>query len=271
MNKTLWTYWHQGFDSAPFVVKKCIDRFYQFHPEWTIYLLDKDSVHDFIEPVPLTSYAQENISIAHWSDLIRTQLLVKNGGVWADPTVYFMKPLDEWLPDYMDSGLFMFHRPGRDRIISNWFIAANRENILLEKVYTELIDFWNSYRFLNFNGDDTLQKQLNRIINRNLWLPRIWFSGIFQKVFRRFPYMVYHYKCYDVIRKYSESQKIYKTMPKYNADWPHKVQRMGMLAELTNESKEFFMETEIPLFKLNWKIDESKIKENTNLAYLFDT
>ena len=110
MNKVIWTYWHQGFDQAPNVVQHCLRRVKKLNSDYELHLLDKESVYQYTQRVPIPEDKWERMSLAHRSDLLRTQLLIKHGGVWMDPTVYCMKPLDEWLQDYMQTGVFFFYR-----------------------------------------------------------------------------------------------------------------------------------------------------------------
>jgi hypothetical protein len=41
-----------------------------------------------------------------------------------DSTVYCNRPLDDWLYDVLPSGFFAFARPGPDRMVASWFLAA---------------------------------------------------------------------------------------------------------------------------------------------------
>ena len=96
-SKEIWTYWHQGFDQAPRLVKKCTEEWIRIHPSWKIHLLDSSSVREFIDPLPIKSEVLDKMKLAHQSDLVRTQLLIRYGGVWADPTIWPLVPLDDWL------------------------------------------------------------------------------------------------------------------------------------------------------------------------------
>ena len=149
MNKIIWMYWHQGFDDAPKVIGPCVQQWKNLHPDWEINLLDQNNVYEFIEPLTIKQKILEKMSLAHRSDLIRTQLLIKHGGVWVDSTCFPLMKLDNWLPKNMQAGFFFFYRPGRDRIISNWFIASEKDNMVLKTLYDELITYWNNHNFKN--------------------------------------------------------------------------------------------------------------------------
>lgn len=268
--KNLWTYWHQGFESAPHVVKRCVKKWQETHAGWTLHLLDEKSLPNFIDPVPIAPEKWEKMEVPHRSDLIRTQLLIKYGGVWVDPTCFPFQPLDTWLPEYMTSGLFLFANPGRDRIISNWFIAAEKGNTLLEKLYASLCQYWENNDFLNLGRKDTrMEKQVNRLINRNLDWPRLWFTWPVRKLWQRYPYMVYHYKFYDLIVSDPTCTAIWEGMPKFPAEIPHHIQSLGLLNKVQPETEALIRDKDCPIVKLSWKVKESEITEDSILEYLF--
>jgi hypothetical protein len=269
----IWTYWHQGFDQAPEIIQHCIASWMRHHPNWEIHLLDQHSAKEFIDGPDVEEKVIQKLGLAHHSDLLRTQLLIKYGGVWVDPTCFCVQPLEEWLPEDMDAGLFMFHRPGRDRIISNWFIASEQENYLLVRLYDELCDYWNQYDFRNLGrkGKSKTEIWLNRILNRNLDWPRIWFMPLMTHAFKLYPYMVYHFKVYDLIKTDSDCAEVYQKMNKYSADIPHKMQRFGLLSPVTDEVRGWVENKRSPIYKLTWKLNGADILEGSVLEYLIQS
>lgn len=77
-----------------------------------------------------------------YANLIRTALLRRYGGVWADSTAYCLKPLDAWLPEVMETGFFAFAKPGPDRMLSNWFLAAEAGDYIIRQWYAACADYW---------------------------------------------------------------------------------------------------------------------------------
>ena len=271
MNKIIWMYWHQGFDQAPQVVSPCVQQWKNLHSDWKIHLLDQNNVYEFAEPLAIKKKTLENMTLAHRSDLIRTQLLIKYGGVWVDPTCFPIQKLDSWLPENMQSGFFFFYKPGRGRIISNWFIAAEKNNLVLKALYDALIAYWNNNNFNNLGRPDTFfEKQLNRLVNRNLVFPKLWFTFFFTKVLKVYPYMVYHFMLYQLISKRKDIKQQFEKMPKQAAESTHHLQRAGMMKVLNLDIKEIIDEGKVPMFKLTWKTHQNKIPQNSNLAYLFN-
>ena len=215
LDKKIWMYWHQGFENSPELVQKCTAKWTELNPSWEVVLLTQKNLSEYLDALPIPSVIQGKMLLAHKSDLIRTQLLVKYGGVWADPTTYPLQKLDDWLPAYMTSGLFMFQNPGRDRVISNWFIAADKNNSLLAQLFTELCAYWSENNFKNLGAHtrSRLIQNLEVIINRNTDWPLVWFSPLMTKIFRIAPYLIYHYKFYQLVKNNLNLGRYFNEMP----------------------------------------------------------
>ena len=273
MNRRIFTYWDQGFAEAPEIVRACTRTFSAHHPNWDIYFLDAESVHEWIDPIPIPDDKWKKLQLAHRSDIIRTQLLIKYGGVWADPTVWFCTPLDQWLPKVMDAGVFMFQRPGRDRAISNWFIAAEPDNPLLTRLYEALCRYWRENDFRNFDRPMSRGARiLHRLLNRNRGLPRIWLKKPVIWLFRTYPYMIYHYMFYDLICRDQECKALWEKVPFHSADRPVQLLRYGLPSTLGPEGRDILNpDTCAPLYKLTWKGLPLSPNEDSVLAHLLRT
>ena len=130
--RTIWSLWLQGWDASPEVVRACRRTWEALNPSWTFRALDRDSLAAVLAPDamrgldPASDMPPEAVS-----DIARVELLRRFGGVWADATTYCLRPLDAWLPDVTTSGFFAFAKPGPDRMISTWFLAARPRNALV--------------------------------------------------------------------------------------------------------------------------------------------
>jgi hypothetical protein len=256
LRKILFTYWHQGFDQAPDIIRACTRMMQRHHPDWRIHFLDAASVSDWIDPIPISKSKWEQLQLPHRSDLIRTQLLLNHGGVWADPTLWFCRSLDDWLPDVMNTGLFLFSRPGPDRIISNWFISAEKGQYLLQRLYEALCAYWEDNDFSNLGGAamNGVARALQRISKRSLALPRLWLRRPIIRFVRAYPYMIYHYLFYDLICTDRRCREIWEAMPKVSADGPHRLLRHGLDQPMTPLLSEEIEQARQPLYKLTWKL-----------------
>ncbi|WP_274475252.1 capsular polysaccharide synthesis protein [Mangrovimonas aestuarii] len=270
--KIIWTYWHQGFENAPWVVQRCIEQLKLLHSDWEIHLLDAKNIHEYAKPLPIREEVVDNMLLQHRSDLLRTQLLITYGGVWIDPTVYCKVPLSDWLYNHMASGLFLYKNPGRDRIISNWFIASKSNNILLKQLYKKLCDYWNENNFRNISDKkpSKFEKNIYRIVNRRPAWTRIWFTRLMLKVIKFRPYMVYHYAFYELIKTDKVCNEIWSNTNSLPASKPHKLQRLGLLSPMNEEAKKWIEGKDPELFKLTWRLKEEAAFSGSTIEYLFN-
>ena len=269
--KTVFTYWHQGFDKAPPIVRACLSQLKKKNPGWNIYALDERSVQKFVSVTEFSGEKIASLNLAHRSDLIRTRLLIDHGGVWIDPTVFVTQAFDDWLLREMNAGLFLFSNPGRDRIVSNWFIASNPGHPILIRLYDTLCSYWEDNRFRNHGRPPTdFERLLHRAIDRNLVLPALWFSWPFRKVLRLYPYMVYHYLFGEIVRNDQYLGSIFSKMPILSADGPHRLQRLGLGLPYSSKSEMVLDDKSVPLHKLSHELDLSEVGRESVIGHLID-
>jgi hypothetical protein len=148
----VWICWLQGFENAPLVVKKCYDSIKKYFTEYEIIELNSKNLFNYVyfPNYILEKWRKKIISDAHFSDLLRLELLIKYGGMWIDSTVLCTSSN---IPKYItDSDLFLYQclKPGRDGhalTISNWLIFAKTNNTLLIATKTLLCEYWKKNNF----------------------------------------------------------------------------------------------------------------------------
>ncbi len=143
MNKTIWSCWFQGRDSAPPLVKKCLASWERNNPGWEFRCLDATSVERYIPLRKYVDLARQSITPASLSDIVRILLLQEFGGVWVDATLFCNRPLDEWLPDAMEQGFFAFAAPAPDRPLSSWFLSVESHSYLVPRWCQRTIAYWS--------------------------------------------------------------------------------------------------------------------------------
>ena len=92
----VWILWMQGYESAPDIVKKCIDsiRASTSHP---VHLITSDNISryyafpDYINE----KYVNGLITNAQFSDILRMTLLAEYGGLWIDGTIFIPHGIPE--------------------------------------------------------------------------------------------------------------------------------------------------------------------------------
>lgn len=210
------------------------------------------------------------MSLAISSDLFKLKFLIKYGGVWVDATSYPLIPLDDWLLNKMQARYFFFYKPGRDRLISTWFMAAEKNNTTFIKFYQALLDYWTQNTFRNI-GKPWLSymKWIYKITNRNVATTKLWFSFFYTKVLRVTPYLITHYMFYNMISQNKELNNIFHKMPKFDSKNVHKLKKEDFNQTLCYNIKIIIDHKEVPVLKLNWRYVEKTLIKGSNIEYLF--
>ena len=298
--KKLFLLWFQGWNHAPEVVTYCQRSWEHYNPTWEIHFLDNSNLSDYValdDLSPLSDALPPYIL----SEIVRLRLLKKYGGVWADATCFCCRPLDEWLEGYLDSGFFAFSRPGKDRMISSWFLAAAPGNHLVAIYSQAVCDYWlknpklrptisddllvdacrrasDNYEKKNpdlrqADPDDKLANLLKTPYVQSVILKRpwLWHTFLFVKVLKLFPYFWFHYLFEYCYRNDQSFRETWDATIKISADIPHRLQSVGLLRPVPDQVKQEIDNRTAPLYKLTWKLDDENILERSTLGYLKNT
>lgn len=130
--KVIWMLWLQGWDNAPSVALASRASWTNRNPGWCVHALDQSSLTRFLPEGDVVRLLDVDKPAEALSDQIRLELLNRYGGVWADATTICARPLDDWLSDSMPHGFIALSRPGPDRMISTWFLAAEKGSEIVE-------------------------------------------------------------------------------------------------------------------------------------------
>ncbi|KAA8827013.1 glycosyltransferase [Bifidobacterium tissieri] len=96
VENNVFVFWWDGFDSAPAIVRECLDSVKRTHPDASIIELSKNNYEQFtdIDVRIRQGFADGDISVQTFSDILRFNVLKNNGGTWVDATLYFAGPYD---------------------------------------------------------------------------------------------------------------------------------------------------------------------------------
>lgn len=152
-SRKIWVCWMQGMETAPELVKVCYASLHRYLKDREIILLTKENVHQYVTlPEDIERKRRDGIiPMAHYTDLIRLELLIKYGGTWIDATVFCTEPNTDStkLTDMLDSDLFLFQQLKKDETrflgISNWFITSCADNWVLKVLRDMLYQYWRDY------------------------------------------------------------------------------------------------------------------------------
>lgn len=191
----IWICWFQGVENAPNIVKKCIESVKINLPSKEIVILTQENINDFVSlPEYIeTKFKNNTITITHYTDLLRLELLTTYGGTWIDATVFCST---NSIPDYFfNSDLFLFQslKPGRDgfsNYVSTWFISAKSNNkILLATKYlcfeywkknNSLIDYYLIHQFISIVLE-FYKNEWDKVVPRDNSTPHILLLRLFEQ------------------------------------------------------------------------------------------
>lgn len=144
---TIWMCWLQGLEHAPLLVKKCLESIQKNIPDKKLVLLDESNLTDYISMPDyiLDKRKKGIIGNAHFTDLIRLELLIRYGGYWIDATVLCTDA--EAMEFYDNEPLFMysFYYFGFNpeiMTLNNWFIHSCTNNNILCLLRELLYSYW---------------------------------------------------------------------------------------------------------------------------------
>jgi hypothetical protein len=267
--RTIWFLWFQGLDNAPEVVRACHQSWVTRNPGWRVVSLDDRTIPEFAS-VDYRAGSLAGLSPNHRSDLLRLDLLASHGGVWADSTAFCVQPLDDWLPASLGSGFFAFDRPGPDRLLSTWFLAAEQGNILVARLFERMLDYWAGHQFRH-GGRQIPAKVATRLLQRSPRGRAAWFSPVLRDWLALSPYYALHYGFEKLVRDDPECARIWAGTPRISADGPHRLFRSGLLAPASAQLRADIDGRGVPVYKTTWKLPVSDIPADSTLAYLLGT
>jgi len=261
-------YWAQGEENLPFLVQACVSSWRVKNPGWELKLLDRDSLPALIDLEDFD--ARSDIGLQALSDIIRVKLLMRYGGVWADASLFCAKPLDDWLPPVIDDGFFAFASHRKDRLMTTWFLAGNRDSQLLSAWGNEIFSYWRSHTFRSSSyWTKQVLRKLMSLRKREITSNDFWFSSLVLGIMKIYPYPVNMYLFERTLdRDQSLKKRWFDRRVLFDEPAEHLQNNLGMNALATEQSKAFLTRDATPVHKLNWRQDIGHAEKSSNFEYL---
>jgi mannosyltransferase OCH1-like enzyme len=239
MIKKIYFFWYQGIENAPIIVKKCLDSWYVYNPDWEIIVLDSENCN--------LTY-NNLLSLTHFSDILRLTILKDNGGLWVDATCFCNCPLNDWILQY--DKLFMFKNFNiKDKMISNFFIYSEKNNYIITKLYEETMKIYET------NVEE---------FTKNYFIEHDIFQNLYYNNF------IFKYT-WDNISNCNKQNNHMMYFDLYKKGNLH-IENNGFLEPINEKIKKMIIQKKKFIFKLSYKCDfENKYNSDTILAFLFDT
>lgn len=148
----IWVYWHQGFNNAPPIVKKAYSCLLKYSGSHKVIALDKDNITEYVKfPDYIYKKIQSgNITLTHFSDLLRMALLSDRGGWWIDSTIL----LSNSLPHYDTPFYSIKNKKNNPRFVdggnmwSAFLIGTGEKNAVAKFVLDLFLNYWKREDYL---------------------------------------------------------------------------------------------------------------------------
>lgn len=95
-NDPIWYCWLQGKNNMPLLVELCFQSIKKNSGDHPIVFIDIENVHNYISLPEFIwdRFKSGDIGAAHFTDVIRFNLLAKYGGIWLDSTIFLTQKIN---------------------------------------------------------------------------------------------------------------------------------------------------------------------------------
>ena len=253
--KIIWSYWEDGADSAPDVVKHCLESWKKLNPDYEVRVLDKHTIGTHVSSLSSIDLFRKDITVVNRADIFRLALLSEHGGVWVDATLFCNTPLGDWLPDYTKSGFFAFRNEKKARKLCVWFLASAKGNILTCEFLSEYLRNFEETVYINQSKPyyKMTIKTLALVLNRNTYLSKFWVHPWVRNTLKMYPYFHMHYTFNNIIYRRGESARIWHSTPVYPRECSRHL-RISVSNGTDMETIRHYIQNQTsPVHKMNWR------------------
>ena len=150
----IWFFWWQGVENMPTLVRKCYQSVLKNKGSREVCIITKDNYQEYTDfpAEELDKLASGRITLTHFSDLLRFNLLKNHGGLWLDATMYITGSLDQVS---LNNGIFTNSGYSTNRLFNvsggrwtGFMIGGPQNNALFTFMDTFFKEYWSNYDFL---------------------------------------------------------------------------------------------------------------------------
>lgn len=142
INKTGYVFWWQGEQDAPELVKICIKSIRE-NSGINIIVLSKENLNEYVS-LPkyiMQKFKEGKISLPHFSDIIRFNLLYDRGGVWIDATNLMTGKIPDSIFEFSFYSIKDAYKNSLGWKWTSFYMAAKKHDYLCGC----MVDFYNQY------------------------------------------------------------------------------------------------------------------------------
>ena len=151
-DSNIWVFWWQGLEQAPKIVKNCIDSIKKHAGQHTVVVITKDNFFQYADiPEYILKKVGRGISLTHFSDILRLELLYRHGGIWMDATLLMTGTIPETvyrLPLFTIKHMKYSNFHVCRGLWSGFFLCATKDNKFIRFSRDFLFEYWKRNNYL---------------------------------------------------------------------------------------------------------------------------
>ncbi len=152
----VWIFWWQGIDeNTPKLVKACIESVKKNFTENEVVIVTKENFKQYVN-IPnyiLEKVENKEISLTHFSDILRVSLIYEHGGIWLDSTIFETSPIIDDITKYsFYSNKLPLNSVGEEFVSrgqwSAFFLAGNKGEAIFGNLQKLFFEYWKTHHNL---------------------------------------------------------------------------------------------------------------------------
>jgi Capsular polysaccharide synthesis protein len=154
--RDIYIFWEKGWPAEKAEAQLARKTWEYWNPNYTVHVLNATDARELADRrryIPDEVYSKTTVQAR--SDILRTLILYKHGGIWVDASLFCNYPLDNWI-DLNATDLILFRRDDNlvqqrkreiEPWVTSWFLAAPPRSYTLTKLFNVITNSSEVYRF----------------------------------------------------------------------------------------------------------------------------
>lgn len=144
----IWLFWWQGInEDTPIIVKKCIDSIIANSGSRKVIIIDQNNYNKYVS-IPdyiIRKLNKKQMTLTHFSDILRMALLSEYGGIWMDATLYMVEKIPRDMKNYsiysIKHNMFSDYHVCKGKW-SGFFLACGENNSTIRLFRDFFYEYW---------------------------------------------------------------------------------------------------------------------------------
>ena len=140
----IWIFWWQGEETMPPVVRSCYKSVLRNAEKHPVILITENNITEYVD-IPQYIYEkirEKKMTLTHFSDILRENLLYKYGGIWMDATIYMTAPFSKEMYEYE---YYSIKGAFEEWEWTGFFQAAGKGNVFAKAVSHLFNCYWKEH------------------------------------------------------------------------------------------------------------------------------